>query len=181
MSTPGARDLTSTWGVDAFNNPGVARFRKQLDAQAWANDLVLTSIESIPLTAHSSPDYIRARQLVPHNQLARGAWLARIRASPIALPKDWFPAWTVEETRQVCAQNDKEWAGYLDQLKDVHLAKLVDYASSEGRVYRSSIEDVLIHVFDHESYHRGQIARLVSQCGGQRASTDFIAFSRLAL
>jgi uncharacterized damage-inducible protein DinB len=44
--------------------------------------------------------------------------------------------------------------------------------------YASTIHEVLTHVFNHSTYHRGQIARIVHEQGGQRASTDFIAFSR---
>ena len=34
--------------------------------------------------------------------------------------------------------------------------------------------DVLAHLFMHASYHRGQIARLVAECGGEVEATDYI-------
>ena len=42
----------------------------------------------------------------------------------------------------------------------------------------ATLDDILIHVFNHSTYHRGQVARLVTDAGGQRALTDYIAFFR---
>jgi uncharacterized damage-inducible protein DinB len=176
-----SRDLTSTWGVDAFNNPGVARFRKQLDAETWANGLTIASIATIPESNRNGPNYQRCISLLPHNQLARRTWLLRLRGESYDPIPDWFPQWSPEELTLRCADNDRAWAAYLDSLKDSHLARAIEYKASDGTAYRSVVDDIIIHVFNHSSYHRGQVARLVTQCGGQRATTDYISFSRLKL
>jgi uncharacterized damage-inducible protein DinB len=182
MSQPiTGRDLTSTWGVDAFSNPGVARFRKQLDAETWANGLTLASLGTIPLGNRSGATYQRCMALMPHNQLARRVWLLRLKGETYESPRDWFPVLSVEETEAMCHENDRAWAAYIDGLKDSALTRAIDYSASDGTGYRSVVDDVILHVFNHSTYHRGQVARLVTECGGQRASTDYIAFSRIKL
>ena len=178
MSSMGTNDLTSTWNLDALANPGVARFRKLLDAETWANKLAIESIRTVPASQSGTDDFRRLMQLLPHNQLARSVWLVRLKSETVTPPADWFPSWTLEQTAAACVQNDRHWAVYLEGLKDSELAKPITYRSSEGQGYKSLVEDVLMHVFNHSTYHRGQLASLVSRCGGQRASTDLIGFTR---
>jgi len=179
-SGPSPLDLTSTWGVDAHRNPGIGRFRRQLDAEAWANDLVLQSLATIPESGRASPCFARAMQLLPHIQLARGVWLSRLKGEKYDMPAEWFPPLALDETRAACDAQDSVWRSYLDSLKDEKLPTVCRFASSDGTVYTATVEDILIHVFNHSTYHRGQIARLVAECGGQRAGTDYIAFGRRA-
>lgn len=162
-------------------NPGVARFRKQLAAETLANGLSLDSLRSVPERARSMPAYARALQLIPHCQLARGVWLSRLRGESHSMPKDWFPAWSQDESQAKCAEQDARWAAYLESLRDSDLGAQCHYQSSEGQRYVSTVDDILIHVFNHSTYHRGQLARLVSECGGQRAGTDYIGFARKAI
>lgn len=164
-----------------MSNPGIDRFRKQLAAEVWANDLALRSLASVPDETRYSGSYQRAAQLMPHIQLARRIWLARLKGETPSMPKDWFPNWTDGETRRECEELDTAWGAYLSTLKDADLAGECTYTSSEGRKYSSVVEDILIHVFNHSTYHRGQIARLVTECGGERAGTDYIAFTRTVL
>lgn len=181
MSGSNEASMTSTWNMDAMANPGVARFRKQLDAETWANRLSLDSIRTVPASAAGTEEYRRMLQLLPHNQLARSVWLSRLKGEVSAPPTDWFPVWTLEATAAACEQNDLNWSAYLESLKDSSLSKPIIYRSSEGQGYQSLVEDVIMHVFNHSTYHRGQLARLVTQCGGKRASTDLIGYTRLKL
>lgn len=175
------RDLTSTWGVDAFRNPGVARFRKQLDAETWANDLTIASLETIPEANRQGAIYQRCMGLMPHNQIARRIWLLRLRGESYPPIADWFPVLSAAETSALCTEVDRGWAAYLDGLTDSDLSRSIDYKAADGSGYRSVIDDVIIHVFNHSTYHRGQIARFVTECGGKRALSDYIGFARVKL
>ncbi len=146
--------------------------------EVWANQRVLASLESVPVPGRSTPSYVRATQLLPHNALARQVWLWRVLQQPYDNPKDWFPVWSIEETREEIAHVDAQWTTYLATLTDAELDRQTQYSSSDGTKYQSSIHEVLIHVFNHSTYHRGQIARIVHESGGLRAGTDFIAFGR---
>ncbi|MBS0195738.1 MAG: DinB family protein [Planctomycetes bacterium] len=162
-------------------NPGVARFQRQLAAETWADSLVLDSLLSVPEPARGSVAYDRAVRLLPHNVLARHIWLRRLNGEAHEAPKDWFPAWSIDETREKCKQADAVWSSYLAGLTDADLARECRYQNSEGKQFSSLVEDILIHVFNHSTYHRGQIARLVTECGGHRAGTDYIGHTRRTL
>lgn len=158
--------------------PLVAHFQRLLTYETWANDRVLASLESVPQEMRTRPPFMRAVQLLPHSTLARTVWLMRLRGLPYETPRDWFPSWDTHETRGQMSTVDAQWRDFLATLADDDLARVVVYSSSEGVRYEGTVHDICTHVFNHSTYHRGQVARLVAESGGQRASTDFIVFTR---
>ena len=158
-------------------NPGVTRYRKLLAYEEEANRRVFESLESVPESERRSPPFDRAIRLLPHNQLARGIWLARLEGRPYERPSDWFPAWTIDQARVAENEQNRQWAEYLEGLSDLDLPKTIGYTSTEGTPLVRVVDDILTHVFNHSTYHRGQVARLITECGGKRALTDFIAIA----
>ena len=50
--------------------------------------------------------------------------------------------------------------------------------SEKGDRYRWPLIDLLTQLFGHAWYHRGQIALLVKDLGGEPVDTDYIFWSR---
>ncbi|HYE61862.1 MAG TPA: DinB family protein [Phycisphaerales bacterium] len=153
---------------------GVSRYGRLLAYEVEATRRALTSIESVPAEGRRHPGFERAIAVMSHVQLARFVWLARVEGRPYENPKDWFPVWTLEQTRLAAQEQDREWAEFLHALSDGDLGTTVGYTSSEGEAKVRVLDDILTHVFNHSTYHRGQVARLVQECGGARAVTDYI-------
>ena len=107
---------------------------------------------------------------------AEAVWLARLagRPSDVAV----WPVLSLEQAASLAARNAAELRAVLSSLGLEDLGREIDYRTSDGRAFRSTIEDILLHVALHGSYHRGQIALLIRGGGGEPASTDFIAFVR---
>lgn len=156
----------------------IAHYQMMLGYETWANERTIASLETIPAGQRTGEKYARACGLVPHNLIARKTWLLRIRATPHENPKDWFPALDAAQTRAMAAEVDGLWRDYLGSLRESDLSNELRYTASDGTKYVSLVSDVLIHVFNHSTYHRGQVARIVHELGGQRASTDHIVFTR---
>jgi uncharacterized damage-inducible protein DinB len=95
------------------------------------------------------------------------------------MPDEWFPRWNTDRLRFEARDLNRLWESYLHHLPVGALDTELKYSSSDGRAFTSLISDVIAHVFNHSTYHRGQIAMLVTECGGQRAITDFIAITRV--
>lgn len=153
-------------------------YRKMLAYETWANERTIASVETIPPEQRGDERYTRACGLVPHNIIARRTWLLRVRGTPHENPKEWFPAWDAAQTRAQAAEVDSLWSEFLAGLRESDLQEELRYTASDGTRYVSTIGEVLAHAFNHSTYHRGQVARLVHELGGQRASTDHIAFTR---
>ena len=60
------------------------------------------------------------------------------------------------------------------------LAREVEYRTSTGAPFRSTVADIVLHVAMHGGHHRGQIATLARQAGATPTSMDYILFAREA-
>ena len=163
-----------------MNDHRIAGSLAMLNYESWATGAVIDSLSTVPAEQTGGPAFTRALQIVAHVQIARRVWLARIEGR-VDSPIDWFPAWRPLQLREAAAELDREWHAYLQRLTTAELDRDVIYSSSEGVRYSSRVSDVLTHVFNHSTYHRGQVARLVSEAGGRRATTDYIVHSRRAI
>lgn len=153
--------------------------------EARCTELVLTSlrqsqqaIEHLGLASLAAP-YERAIAIFCHIQAARRLWLHRVAPDRTGFPESGvFPIWPLEQAMREAREMDGLWSAYVAGVGSNDLAKPVRYTSTEGVAYESSLADVLTHVVNHSSYHRGQIASLVAATGVKPAVTDYIAVTR---
>lgn len=175
ISTKGFR-LSSPSNLDTF--PMIHHWQRMFAYEIWANARTIESLRSVPTAQRETAEYRRAQGLLAHNTLARQVWLWRINAVTYTNPSDWFPVWDDASTVAQIATVDAQWAAFLASHSEQDLARELHYNASDGTAYSSTVGEVCEHVFNHSTYHRGQIARIVHLLGGVRAGTDLIAFSR---
>lgn len=64
-----------------------------------------------------------------------------------------------------------EWLG---GLREPDLGQLVSYRNMAGQAYRQRFGSLLLHFFNHQTHHRGQITTLLTQAGAQVGVTDLL-------
>jgi uncharacterized damage-inducible protein DinB len=62
-------------------------------------------------------------------------------------------------------------------LKDNPLTEVV-YQNSKGETFRNEIGEIIQHLSNHGTYHRGNIATMIRQLGYEAISTDYIYYIR---
>lgn len=163
-------------------------FQRLHEYETWAGGEVIASLratqtllgEALGNASHPpTAAFRRASGIFAHTQMARHEWLSRLGAVE-RRPWAMFPEWTIEQCQADAQRLDRLWADYLARAEAERLDEVVTYYSTEGKPFTSTRGDILTHVYNHSSYHRGQIAMLVKQAGGTPASTDFIVYIRRA-
>jgi len=149
------------------------RFRNWYEYERDCNAKVLAMLRSVPTASRGSAQFSRAVGKMAHLVAARHMWLHRL-GIVTDRPESWFPSTTLEELPAVVAQVEERWVAHLARLRDADLESSLDYTSSNGKRYRLRLLDLLTQVFGHAWYHRGQIAMLVKDLGGEPMDTDFI-------
>ena len=155
------------------------RFRRLFEHDDEANAKAISSIRS----CREGPERTRAIGIMAHTLVARKEWLRRLGGpaggGPLA---DFFPKdFTVDGLERLLAEVRGTWQEYLSHLTDAKIRQVLEYTSSEGKRWSTHVEEALTQVSLHGAYHRGQIAMLVKQGGGEPAATDFIITARTAL
>ena len=135
----------------------------------WADAAVMASFQS------ASPPP-RALELYAHVLGAEHVWLTRLRQAPARHPV--WPTLDLAQCETLARENAAEFRKYVDGADDATLESEVAYVNSAGQSFRTRVDDILLHVALHGSYHRGQVALLVREAGAKPASTDYISFVR---
>ena len=162
-----------------------AHLQRVLVADAEANRRAIASIRTALKQAecaggpwtHGKPPAARAAEVMGHINSARYEWLVRLGV----LAKRPFVMWPtcgIDEVERESVMLDGAWRAFLAGMDDTKLAVSVRYSSVEGTPWVSTVEEIVTHVLNHSTYHRGQISMLVQAAGGERATTDFIGITR---
>ncbi len=148
----------------------IGRIRRLFDHLEWADGRVLRSLRQ----ASDLPD--RALEMYGHVLGAEHIWLARILGTQPTVAV--WPTMSLDEFENVARANHAAYTDFLGTLDDSALEQTVAYRNSAGAEFTSRIDDVLIHVALHGTYHRGQVALLLREADAVPEPTDYIAFVR---
>lgn len=114
----------------------------------------------------------RIKSLFSHLLIAEHIWYARILNK-----ESGYQVWEVLEDKQF-VQFFTIIAIELEKVSSLDPLTEVTYSNSKGISYRSSVEDILLHLVNHASYHRGQISEELKRLGIQPPETDYIFYKR---
>lgn len=114
--------------------------------------------------------------LYAHIAGAELVWIDRIEGVP--LTADVWPEVDLSEARSLADTARERYRDFLERLEPGTLHESVAYINSAGSQFESTVEDILLHVALHGTYHRGQVARGVREAGADPEPTDYIAFTR---
>ena len=54
----------------------------------------------------------------------------------------------------------------------------VVYQNTKGTTFKNHIDEIMHHLANHGTYHRGNIASMIRECGYNGTSTDYIQYLR---
>ncbi len=115
----------------------------------------------------------RIHVLMAHIINAHSIWLERIEKLPNSIGP--FKHQTLVELLPL---NDKNTEATVEVLKSKALEERIDYVNSQGQKFENSIHEILIHLLNHFTYHRGQINQLLVAEGHKAMVSDYIFYNR---
>ena len=74
--------------------------------------------------------------------------------------------------------NDENHELSLEILESRALSDTIQYMDSKGDPHSNSVENMLFHIINHSTYHRGQLVTTLKQNRVVPLSTDFILYER---
>ncbi len=149
---------------------GIKHFLRLGDYESWANLRILAMLES------SQPPPQEALHLYGHILNAQKIWLARIRGEKPVFSS--FAERSLEDCKRLMSELLAEWETFFTALTAFQLEEKFSYQNLQGIPQESILSDVLTHVFNHSTYHRGQIVKHLKSTGMEILPTDFILFTR---
>jgi len=146
-------------------------FKRLFSFNNWANKEVL---DCLVINKTEDEKIIRLMSHIAH---AQGNWYKRI----VNQQNDAM-VWgiiSVEEIAHQLEQNGKHWLDYLNRLQENDFRRSIHYRNLQGMPFTNDIQDILAHVVNHSTYHRGQIILSIRNAGYTPPVTDYIQYARL--
>lgn len=154
-----------------------------LDYHYWARDRLLDAIDGLTPQQYNQDlrsSFPSVRATVTHIYAAEWAWHQRwMGSSPTALlPADAFA--DAGALRQAWGELERTIGAFIAALDDSAVERVLAYTLLSGQEGSSPIGQMVQHVVNHASYHRGQITTMLRQLGAPPPKPmDMIAYYRV--
>jgi uncharacterized damage-inducible protein DinB len=156
--------------------------RTLLDYHYWARDRALDGAEALTpeqFTRDMGSSFRSVRDTLVHTYSAEWIWLSRWQGtSPTqALPLDRFS--DVGALRAAWQDQEASVRALVDGYDDERVNRVIEYQLLSGRRSASPFWQMVQHVANHATYHRGQLTTMLRQLGAAPPKPmDLIAFYR---
>ena len=151
----------------------------------WANKIITERIAQLPPdTIHKemNSSFGSIYKTVVHLMDVESIWWQRLKLQEhVEWPGKSFDG-NFEELSQQLLLLSKQWNDWIQSTNEVNLAHVFAYQNSKKEHFKQPVYEMLLHLFNHQTFHRGQLVTMMRQNGIEKIpATDFIVFSRSKL
>ena len=169
---------------------GTSYARKMAEYNAWMNAKVYQAAGQLTpaaLAQQRGAFFGSILGTLNHLVVADTIWLKRFAAHPaqwhalqpvraLALPERLD---SVLFTDLPAMTSHRVWldgviSALADALTDADLSSTLHYTNTKGAPFARALSGVLMHFFNHQTHHRGQVSTLLSQAGADIGVTDLL-------
>lgn len=149
----------------------------------WANSKMLDAIYLLSHEQHHKEiesSFNSLYKTVFHVLGAETVWFSRLQqGAHIAKMDDTFNG-QMQELGSAWNQMDRQWLNFMNNITDDFLNKKLDYQNMKGDPFSQEVYLIVLQVFNHSTYHRGQMVTILRQVGSEKIpNSDFISWSRI--
>jgi len=149
---------------------------------SWANQRFTEAILSLPedlLQKEVASSFPSIHLTLLHMWNAENIWWQRLKLveniSPLA---ENFKGDT-KDVVQGLSQQNRMWEEWINTSSEMSLEHVFKYHNTKREPFKQPTYQMLLHVFNHGTYHRGQLVTMLRQLGHTKIpATDFIVWTR---
>ncbi len=143
----------------------------------WANARVLDAVGGLSADELSRPlggSFPSLLETLAHLYAAEWIWLERWHGrSPRGLPGELG---TLDDLRRKWTAVEEQQTSFVSAVAAAALSDGVVYVNVAGESRSYPLGELLVHLVNHSTYHRGQAVTMLRQLGKSAPSTDYILF-----
>ena len=144
----------------------------------WASRLLMDAARTLPAGELEKPTGISHHSILgtmTHLHFADWIWYTRVAES---VPK---PAETWDAMEREWPELQQRWERFCDGLSEADLARPIPYRSIRGYDAVANVEQVVLHLVNHGTLHRGQVMGMIRQLGIVPPGTDLMHYYMTAM
>ena len=148
----------------------------------WANTVICSFISKLTteqFTQKLISSFENIKETVYHVWGAEYIWLERLNGISLSsFPEDFSGSFNDFQSQFL--DNSQKLIDYIESKNIDELNNVIDYSNLKGDKFSNNISNIITHVCNHSTFHRGQIVTLLRNVGMTDLSpTDFIFYTRI--
>ena len=154
-----------------------------IDYHYWARNQLLDAVAALTPEQYNrdlGSSFRSVRDTLTHTYGAEFFWYLRWHGeSPTRLlPSDTFA--DLDALKSAWIDHERKMRAFVDGLNDADVDRVIEFKMLNGAPAAAPIGQMVQHVVNHASYHRGQVTTMLRQLGAAPAkSMDMIAYFRV--
>ncbi|MEH6948948.1 DinB family protein [Bacillus sp. JJ634] len=148
------------------------------DYHVWANDRLIQHLKGLPEAVFLNKVnsiFPSVAETFGHMIAVDELWYLRLKGNSLQqIVSKLFS--TIEDTVKASTVLHNEIKDFLINMEDVE--DMAGYQNTKGDQFNNKIAEVVQHIVNHGTYHRGNIAAMIRQMGYEGVSTDYIFYLR---
>ena len=118
------------------------------------------------------------RGTLAHMMWTELVWLERLKGLPNPPRTDESEFADIVALRDRWSVLEQHRQAWLEALPAASVAEVIHYKTMEGVAFENPLWQIVQHMANHSTYHRGQLTSFYRQLGARPVSTDMIAWDR---
>ena len=148
----------------------------------WASQRILEVILALSeekQLAEIPSSFNSLRKTILHMWDAESIWWQRMKMHErIIVPSENFNG-SIQDVTNGLMQQSKQWEEWVVNASDLSIEHVFQYYNNKKEHFKMPVYKMLHHVFNHSTYHRGQLVNMLRQVGVEKIpQTDFVVWSR---
>ena len=154
------------------------------DYNYWATEKLLKSAQQISheqFTAKTAFSFGSVRGTFVH--ILSAEWVWRMRCQEGVSPEKMIEESNFSDLEPLqlrLAEEKTKMRGYISTLTENDLNRSVAYKNTKGADQENILRHILMHVVNHGTQHRSEIAEMLTRYGHSPGDIDFIVYLRKA-
>jgi len=153
--------------------------REHIEFMKWADNIMLSALSNI----HQDQLYLKRGNsfeslfdTLNHVYLAELVWFRRVTDEPNARIVDQPSPTDLAGLASAWPALHQQWIAWATPRSATEWALPLVYSNLPGTESRVPFYQILLHLVNHGTYHRGQVATMLRQAGIKPPGTDLILF-----
>ena len=148
----------------------------------WANNRLIEVINNLTdeqIDREIISSFTSIKKTILHLWDVENIWWQRMKLVEVQVwQSDNYNGSLMELNNHLLAQS-KQWKEWIDLATEAALEHEFIYKNSKKDQFKQPVYEMLLHLFNHQSYHRGQLVTMLRQVDDKDIpNTDLISFLR---
>ncbi len=148
----------------------------------WANGRIIERLQPEDTAIQSrsiESSFASIHLTLSHIWDAQTIWIERLRGRSLSEFPSKLRPYDPTEIMENLITSSHDWISFIETKSDDYFSNKLVYRTTSGATFEQPPAEIILHCFNHSTYHRGQIITLARQVGlTDLPATDYIFYLR---